>query len=517
MIPIITATQRVQSGRQVEAKVVSLPAPIGGWNARDQYAEMAYNDAVRLDNYIPGSRGVSQRRGYEVHATDLAGSFVESLFAYRAPASAAVILAACGTRIYNVTSAGAGVEVVTGLTNARWEHTMFSAPATDYLVICNGADAVRNFDGTNWTTPVITNVSSSALNHVCVHKHRLWFVESGTLNIWYLPTDSIAGAATKINFGPNCKKGGHLVCMATWTRDGGAGVDDMAVFITSEGEILIYEGEDPADADTWRLVGVFECPKPVGTRCVIKLGGDLCLLSEAGLLPLPQFLNQNSAGLKRMSHTDKISGAFLDAYRNVGQDFGWQVLEYGRDALLIVNIPVTERAEQEQYVMNLQTNAWCRFTGINAGVFLPSGDDLFFGGNDGKVYRYGVIGVYNDNENPIDGVAIQAFQAFGTPQQKTFTMARPLFTGPVDYLPQLKALVDFDLSEASLQFSPASYEEVGPFWNEELWNTFMWADGTGTSAKWQNIRGTGAVGAIALASSATAPLTWNQTDIGGIL
>ena len=45
------------------ANVASLPAPIGGWNARDSLANMAPTDAVTLDyeggtpNTPPGCRG----------------------------------------------------------------------------------------------------------------------------------------------------------------------------------------------------------------------------------------------------------------------------------------------------------------------------------------------------------------------------------------------------------------------------------------------------------------------------
>ena len=53
------------------------------------------------------------------------------------------------------------------------------------------------------------------------------------------------------------KMGGFLVQMATWTIDNVSGMDDYAAFITSEGEVAIYQGYDPTQQSTWSLVGVF--------------------------------------------------------------------------------------------------------------------------------------------------------------------------------------------------------------------------------------------------------------------
>jgi hypothetical protein len=502
------------------ASLSSLPAPIGGWNARDALSEMPATDAIYLDNFIPDDKGVQQRRGTEQHATGLTGNFVESLMEYNTAAESPSMFAATPNTIWDASSAAAASSVVTGLTNGRFQHTMFSTVGGHFLVACNGADDVLNYDGSSWTTPAITGVTSSTLVNVCAHMQRLWFVQQSTLKIWYLDVGSIAGAATSIDFAPICKHGGELIAMATWTRDGGSGLDDYACFVTSTGEILLYQGTDPSSIDTWRLVGIFKAAPPIGRRCFIKLGADLCYLSAVGVLPLPQFLSGTSADVSRLAKTDKISGAFRDAYRAGGTLFGWQVLEYPKENLLIVNVPIAERATQHQYVMNLQTGAWCRFKDIDAGCWSLKGQELFAGGNDGIVYAYGANGVYDDDGDPVTALGVQAFSNFGTPKQKAFRMARPLISGPEDYAPAVSMLVDYDALSLPT-FNPTSYEARGPFWDEELWDTVEWASGLAVTNLWQSISGTGVVGALALASQVTTPLIWNQTDVlyepGGIL
>ena len=45
------------------SNAASIPAPIGGWNARDSLDDMDANDAVSMINLIPRSGWVEARRG----------------------------------------------------------------------------------------------------------------------------------------------------------------------------------------------------------------------------------------------------------------------------------------------------------------------------------------------------------------------------------------------------------------------------------------------------------------------
>lgn len=112
--------------------VASLPAPVGGWNARDSLANMAPTDAVTLDNLFPGVSSVSLRGGYAKHATGMTGQ-VESLLVYNGGATDKMF-AAVGGDIFDVTNAGAvGAAAVTGLTNNRWEYTNITTAGGSYL------------------------------------------------------------------------------------------------------------------------------------------------------------------------------------------------------------------------------------------------------------------------------------------------------------------------------------------------------------------------------------------------
>ena len=87
------------------AQVASLPAPIGGWNARDSLANMEPMDAVTLENWFPSVSSVNLRGGYSQFATGISGQ-VETLMTYSSGSSNKLFAIANGS-IYNVTAGGA--------------------------------------------------------------------------------------------------------------------------------------------------------------------------------------------------------------------------------------------------------------------------------------------------------------------------------------------------------------------------------------------------------------------------
>ena len=79
----------------------------------------------------------------------------------------------------------------------------------------------------------------------------MWVIENDTLSAWYLPVDSVGGAATEYDLSGIFRLGGYLLAGGTWTMDAGEGVDDYWIAVTSEGEVVVYQGTDPSSANTW--------------------------------------------------------------------------------------------------------------------------------------------------------------------------------------------------------------------------------------------------------------------------
>ena len=148
--------------KRAVSQPVSVPAPVGGWNARDSLAAMSPQDAVVLQNWFPATTECALRSGYTQHATGITGQ-VETIMAY-AGATTNKLFAIAGGKVYDVTSSGAvGAAAVTGLTNSRWGYCNIATGGGNFLSMANGVDAPRNYNGTTWSTPAITGVTATKL------------------------------------------------------------------------------------------------------------------------------------------------------------------------------------------------------------------------------------------------------------------------------------------------------------------------------------------------------------------
>lgn len=502
---------RTNSRRQKVNTRFSLPAPDGGWNARDSISDMPSNDAVILDNWLPQSGNVELRKGYTIHASGMSGQ-LETIMEWAGPSSTKQFSAVTSS-VFDTTSTGAvGAADITGLTNAQWQWVNFSTAGGDFLVACNGDDAVRNYDGSAWSTPTLTGAPGSAAGsdfiNVTAFKERLFFVPKNSMSYWVLNTKSISGTATEVPLGSFTVKGGHLVAQSGWTLDGGSGVDDYLVTITSQGETLVFQGTDPTDASNWSMVGKFNLGRPAGRRCFEKVGGDLLVLTEDGYVSLGRALISARSNPSEAT-SDKIRGAvseMMDLYR---ETFGWQAVLFPKAGIIIINVPITAGSLYHQHVFNIRTRAWCRFTGIPAGCWGLLGDDIYFGGQ-GVVYKF--WNGDSDNGSNIDTDAQQAFSYFRTPGRiKKFNQIRPVMEANGTIRPSLGMSVDFvpELPKGESEISGDNES----LWDESVWDEASWAGDSVINATWDDVFGVGISGGLRMQLSVKGvEVKWHSTD-----
>ena len=399
---------------------------------------------------------------------------------------------------------GAYVITVTGTTT--FTYTMASTPASDATVVGS------------YTVLGITGVDSSTFINVNLFKNRLYFTQKDTLKCWYLPVESLGGAASALDFGSIARNGGYLQAMGTWTLDAGQGADDYAVFVTNMGEVIVYNGTDPSDATTWALKGVWQLGQTFNRRCFFKWSGDLLLLTQDGLVPLASAL-QSSRLDPRVNLTDKIYYAVSQAATLFSENFGWQINYFASENMLIMNIPTN--SGNEQFVMHTITKSWARFTGIEAYCWeVHDVKGMFFGGDGyvGKFYEGNA-----DNGVNITASVQQAYSYFDARgQNKRFTMVRPIFlttNAPPTVLCGIN--VDFQSQNnlGAVTFNPST---VG-VWDTGIWDASSWGDENYTVNKfWQGVTGIGYAGGVVMNIAAQATdVRWSSTDFvfedGGVL
>jgi hypothetical protein len=492
------------------AITTTIPAPVGGWNARDPISSMPPMDALILDNIFPDTASVVLRGGKSTWSTGLSGD-CKSLLTYNTLTGARKIFASTDSGIYDVTAGGAVGAAVSACTNGKWESINFTNSGGTYLFLANGTDAIKSYNGAAWANPAITVATPTAVNNLAVFKHRIWLIQNNSLSAYYLPTDAIAGAAVEFPMGPLFVKGGYLVAQASWTFDGGNGVDDYFVTVTSEGECAVYQGTDPAAAATFALVGVYYIGKPIGKKCFLKYGGDLLYISQNGVDLLSKFLQSVAIERNRDAFSSKIDGAFDYAVVAYGGNFGWHPVIHEYKNCLMINVPVTQYGTAYQYNMNLTTKAWCRFTGWDMTCLASSGNALY-GAQGTKVYQLWTG--LSDDGTAISAVAQQAYYGFKIQGEKHVELVRPILglTGSGT----LSLAFDTDFSVVGdNSLTGFAYSVNSNVWDTGLWDSAVWQASASsfTDNKWLTVSNDpGFFHSFRLQfTTSTATLNWTST------
>lgn len=483
------------------ARAVSVPAPVGGLNARDSIADMPATDAIKLDNWFCTPTTIQLRNGSSNYVTGLPG-WVETLIPYNPPTGTPKLFAASGGNIYDVTTAGAvGAALVTGNTSNRWQFTTIGTPGGYFLFACNGVDLAQVYNGTTWqqlssaSTPLaLTGIATSSLIYPTVFKQRLYAIQANTLKFWYLGVSSIAGAAASFDLSAQFKLGGYLVAMYPWSAGQPDNPQNYLAFLSSMGEVVVYQGFDPTQFGLFTLAMTFRVGRPIGQRPLIPAADDLLVISADGVTELRTAMSVNESS-QGQSLSYKIINLLNNDVQIYGKNFGWQLLLYPIGNKLIVNVPQAENSQQYQYVMNTITKTWSRWTGLNAACWELLGDNLFYGGN-------GVV-VQADTGNNDNGVSIlgdvkPAFSYFETPgKNKQVTLVRPVFTADDAFTTTATLNTNFSDNPPSsaIQFPTTTSK---PVWNVALWNVSSWTSGTQTYTRFQAVGGIGYTASLRL-------------------
>lgn len=476
------------------SSLTTLPAPLGGWNARDNIAAMSPQDAIELVNLIPQNTKCVTRGGYRIHSSGMGGN-VETITEYVAANGTRRLIAAANGNLWNATTlGGSATSLGSGFTNNKWQTVNFrTVAASNRLILVNGADPPQHYDGTNLDAgarPFYTGIGTeSNLISVFLYQKSLVFIEKDSTSIWYGTANALKGALTQLDFGGEFKRGGHLLAGGTWAKDSASGSQDLMVLISSVGEVLVYGG---TLSGTFTKLGHFFLPAPVGRRSVFNVGADFVVITELGLYSLKDVFAQGNAEGNYNKLSDKINLAFSDAGKLYGTSFGWEGLVYPGGNIGIINIPVITGTESKQYVWNIITGSWCQFCNIPAICWTIFNQKPYFGGSGGYIYEfdYGK----SDLGNPFNWIVRTSFnQLSAENNKKQLNLFMPFLTlsGATNIIYDFDFDYDIQPRVPGLGSTIDIAGSSGSLWDTSYWDVALWASGEIKFAKWLGARGTG--------------------------
>jgi len=430
---------------------------------------MAAEYAIKMINAFPDDGFVRTRKGFIQHCAITANtSDVNTLVELPLSSGNQKLIACAGTQFYDVTSS-TSIALGPTITNSTWQHVLIG----NRVLFFNGSDTPQMYDGTTWSQPSfngqVHTLTPSNLIQACQYKSRLFVVEKNTSYVWNSNTAAFQGQMHRIDYSYLLQKGGTVQFVSSWSRDTGVGLTDYFVIVSSEGEILLYSGTDPEDANNWAIAGRFFLPEPIaGRRGYLGLGSDLLIIHKAGITPLSSLLagGNNST---YASITANINQAFLAAAQDYGGADGWCAAYHSGGKAVYFNIPVPDIAQQ--FVLNPDRGAWAQYTGMQAKVWASFQDDIYFGSKNGRIYKAetGTL----DNGAPIKSEVHLAYNYFKDRARiKRFTMIRPHVKSAIGETFSIGTDVDF--KEAPFTYTTQN-NETGYNWNVGLWNQALWS------------------------------------------
>lgn len=479
--------------------------PSRGWIANENLGSATPGGASVLDNWTPTATGSRLRGGTRRwHTVGDTSNEIEALFSYSV-GTTQELFAATKSYIFDASDAslesdtlindasedvvnntGEIIELAPGATDGlakysglgvsgKWISQQFTTSGGTFLRLVNGSDPSLTYDGTTFSDSAhaITGIDTKDLSYVWSYKNRLFFCEKNSLNAWYLSVDAIAGAATKFPLGAVFKLGGSLLFGSSWSLNDNGGLADRCVFVTTEGEIAVYGGTNPASAADWSLVGLYRIGKPLGNRAFMRSGGDLLIATDIGLIPLSQAVDKALGELSPAAISYPIEGAWNDEVK-ARPGVEWFVEMFPVQQIGVVAPGPYGSRQNVFFVVNLRTGAWSRWTNTRANCLLAFNNQLFFGTSNGVVMEAEKGG--SDNGIPYTGVLIPLFDDCGAPGLlKTTTQLNAVFLADSNPLASVGMLYDY---RQNTRAAPSAFiESEAAVWGTGAWGTAEWGVG----------------------------------------
>lgn len=477
---------------------ITFPAPNGGLVTNTDLLQPTAGSASVLLNLWPTLKGARVRGGSVKRALLDGLGNVQSAFNYRFGGVDKLFMAT-DTGIFDVSSPPEPPAVtpasLAGQTSGLWTAVQHTSQGASMMVCVNGSDPRQLYNGSDWvTTPAITfaagdTTTTSQLNYVWLFKNREFFLKNASMDAYYLPLNSFGGEAKPWPLGGVMKKGGSLLTGFSWSIESGDGLNDMCVFISTEGEVAVYSGSNPESVDDFALKGVYQIGKPLGKNAWIRAGADVLICTTDGLIPMSQVFQRDRQALSLVSASRDIDDDWREAASATGT--GWTITQWAERNLVFITFPENSVVQDSCFVLNVLSGKWGITTNWNARCFGTLQGSIFFGSSGGAVWQGDITGT--DDGLTFSAVYLSQFLNGGNfGQRKTASLARILVRGKAKPKVMLFARADMDKS-----FPVNSAVSVGNInsseWDVGLWDRATWDGVSERQDFWyrQNVRASG--------------------------
>lgn len=363
-----------------------IPNFAGGLNQAADDSILSVNQSRNAQNVDVSSGTLKTIDGYSKYiATACPAGITRLMKFYKTNTNTGVttsyLLAATATAIYNWTGS-AWTALATGLTNGDWDFLNYQIAMTDVVIMGNGSDVMKKWDGTTFaalggTPPVAKSIA--------LHAERLWAtgVKAAPNSVYY--SDDLNPENWVI-----AEDGSGVIDVPTW--DGGVclGIsnifDDVVIFKTNTIHRIL--GTYPAE---YEVKQVYSTVGAIAERTIVSGSNKAFFLSKDGLYYYGGISAYNLLG-------DKAQDIVINP-------------SYAKNAVSIIYkqklycaFPEgTSTTNNAVFVYDLLNNTLMIWRGVSVTDFMEYEDKLLFTNSTGYVFNI------DETATSFDGTAINAF------------------------------------------------------------------------------------------------------------
>jgi hypothetical protein len=420
----------------------TMSPPYGGLDLVSPIDNMDPASALELVNVLPGAGAPTVRLGYAQLSTTGASISGEIQFMHRLPLADGTteLIVATSNKLYSVSSVGVVTDITKATPHTSGEFTWAILENNIYLTNASGADYPQVYGTVTGGTAKNVTYTGAGLSFpnlvTCSsYKRRIFFVEKGTGKVWYSNVDqggtSGSPALKKEDLGYNLTQGGFLLWTGSFTNQTASTSAEYFYAISSEGEIIMYAGDGPDDAN-WTQVARFYIGKPLGYRSYVRVNQDTWILTQQGIVPLSAlFTIDPEQALNVVGQ--KINPMITDYAVNTPFDHAWYGFLWAGGRRVYINVP-TNGNSSFFLVYSLDTKAWTTFqlaSGTDAAASTIFNNLPYYGSASGIIWKgetgYADQVTTSSTGSPIIFAGRTAFSFYGSRgNYKAFKDIRPI-------------------------------------------------------------------------------------------
>ena len=388
-----------------------------------------------------------------------------------------------------------------GYSTSEWRWTY----ANHQIIMVNGQDNAQQIFVTDFGLPTQTvtiqdwyvggtGLSSIIFDWVATLNAQVCAGFGTDLNVWYLPVGYVQGINDMKSFdiaasSGTPKKGGKIIAAFNISRDSGMNLNSYIGFLTTQGEAIVYSGNDLDDPDNIMFNGIYQTGYPLGKTPFINWSGDLIIMTNKGFISAHSIFANGENQNEQFIFSQRINTWVLDQATKFGTLFGFMGLVVPSEDFVLFNIPQGGNTFV-QAVMNITSGKWSQFSGINSYTMCILNGSLLFGMEDG-IYQYGMSETDN-NFIPLE--VWTSYNNCGSDFLKRLNMSQVRHSASEKINLGFETYKDFENQSyynwVDTSGVPGSIADTGFYWSDKVtpndptpgtayWDTEYWTGGYG--------------------------------------